>query len=253
MTLDEIKISKAIAGSYMKDLIDSMESDIAIIGAGPSGMAAGYYLAKEGLRVVIFEKDVCIGGGIWGGGMMFTRVVVQEEGKLILDEFGVETKEYEKGYYIANSLEIASTICSKTMEAGARIFNLIFAEDVMIRDSRVTGLVLNWTATERAHLHVDPLAIRSKVIIDATGHNAEVCSIVEKKVAPELKLKTGGSMWAEVGEKYVIENTKEVYPGLIAAGMATSTIFGTPRMGPIFGGMLLSGKKAAEIALESIR
>ncbi len=35
--------------------------------------------------------------------------------------------------------------------------------------------------------------------------------------------------------KAIIENTKEVYPGLIVAGMATNAVFGAPRMGPIFG------------------
>ncbi len=59
-------------------------------------------------------------------------------------------------------------------------------------------------------------------------------------------------MWADVGEKTVVEVTQEVYPGLIAAGMAATAVAGGPRMGPIFGGMLLSGEKAAMIALEKL-
>ena len=57
------------------------------------------------------------------------------------------------------------------------------------------------------------------------------------------------SLWADVGERELVENTKEVYPGLIVAGMAANAVYGSPRMGAIFGGMLLSGKKAAEIVL----
>jgi thiamine thiazole synthase len=60
-------------------------------------------------------------------------------------------------------------------------------------------------------------------------------------------------MWAEKGEREILENTKEAYPGLIVAGMAANAVFGSPRMGAIFGGMLLSGKRAAEIALEKLR
>ena len=60
-------------------------------------------------------------------------------------------------------------------------------------------------------------------------------------------------MWAEMAEKKIMENTKEVYPGLIVAGMAANAVCGTPRMGPIFGGMLLSGKRAAELAIERLR
>ncbi len=57
-------------------------------------------------------------------------------------------------------------------------------------------------------------------------------------------------MWADMGEKEIIQNTREIYPGLIVTGMAANTVFGSPRMGAIFGGMLLSGKKAAEVALQ---
>ena len=52
-------------------------------------------------------------------------------------------------------------------------------------------------------------------------------------------------MEAESGEQQVVENTKEAYPGLFVSGMAANQVFGGYRMGPIFGGMLLSGQKAA--------
>ena len=50
----------------------------------------------------------------------------------------------------------------------------------------------------------------------------------------------------------MVEKTSEVHPGLVACGMAVSTVFGIPRMGPTFGGMLLSGKKAAKVAKETL-
>ena len=256
MQLDEITISKAITESFMRDFLEAMEVDVAIGGAGPAGMTAAYYLARERLKTVVFERQLRVGGGMPGGGMMFNRIVVQEEGKKLLDEFTVETKEYRNGYYIADSLEATSTICSQAIKAGAKIFNLISVEDVMIREGdRITGLVLNWSATSLAGLHVDPLAIRAKMVIDATGHASEICHIVVNKLGGKLRTKTGGvsgekPMWADRGEKAIIDNTKEVYPGLIVAGMAANAVFGAPRMGPIFGGMLLSGKRAAEIAIE---
>ena len=52
----------------------------------------------------------------------------------------------------------------------------------------------------------------------------------------------------EVGERELVKNTKEVYPGLLVTGMSVNAAFGLPRMGAIFGGMLLSGKKVAELA-----
>jgi len=236
-----------------------MDVDVAVGGAGPSGMTAAYYLAKKRIKTVIFERSLRPGGGMPGGGMMFNTIVVQEEAKEILGEFDIRSEEYEKGYYIADSVEASSAICFKAIQAGAKIFNLMSIEDVMIRENeRITGLVLNWSAVGLAKLHVDPLTIRARIVIDATGHASEICHIVVNKLGNKLRTESGGvmgekSMWAEVAESKIMENTKEVFPGLIVAGMAANAVYGTPRMGPIFGGMLLSGKQAAEVALEILQ
>ena len=257
--MDEVVISRAIVESYMKDLMRAMVVDVAVVGAGPSGLVTAYYLAKEGIKVVVLERQLRVGGGMSGGGMMFNRIVIQEEGKRVLDEFGVSTKEYQKGYYVADSLEAISTLCSRAIKAGAKIFNLISVEDVMVREGdRITGLVLNWSAVSWSKLHVDPLTIRCKVAVDATGHDAEVCCIVAHKIGPKLRTKTGEvmgekSMWAERGEKEILKNTREVYPGLVVAGMTANAVFGSPRMGAIFGGMLLSGRKAARVATKLLK
>jgi thiazole biosynthesis enzyme len=259
MQLDDVIISRVITRNFMEEFQAAMDVDVAIGGAGPSGMTAAYYLAKEGLKTVIFEKSLRPGGGMPGGGMMFNTIVVQEEARGILDEFGVRTREYEKGYYTADSVEASSAICLKAIQAGAKIFNLISIEDVMIRkDDRITGLVLNWSAVNLAKLHVDPLSVRSRVVIDATGHASEICHIVVNKLGVKLNTEGGciigeRSMWAEIAERNIIENTREVYPGLIVAGMAANAVCGGPRMGPIFGGMLLSGKHAAGIAIEILK
>ena len=251
MKLDEIIISKAIIESYKEKLVGALDVDVAIVGGGPAGMVAAYYLAKENKKVALFERKLSLGGGMWGGGIMFNEIVVQEKAKELLNEFDVKTRRYKDGYYLADSIETVSTICSKTVKAGAKIFNLISAEDVMVREKRVCGLVLNWTAVEMAKLHVDPITMRAKFVVDATGHAAEIARLVENKSNIRLKTKTGkclgeGSMWAEVAESMIVKNSKEVCPGLYACGMCANAIFGGPRMGPIFGGMLLSGKKIAK-------
>ena len=38
--------------------------DVAIVGAGPAGLTAGYLLSKAGKRVAIIEKDSTYVGGI---------------------------------------------------------------------------------------------------------------------------------------------------------------------------------------------
>jgi len=257
MGLDEVKISRAIIEAYNEKLLDSLDVDVAIAGAGPAGMVCGYYLAKAGKKVVLFERKLSVGGGMWGGGIMFNEIVVQEEAKKILDEFGVRSRKYEKGYYLADSIDAVSTICSQSVHAGLRIFNLLSVEDVMVRAKRVCGLVLNWTAVEMANLHVDPITMKARFVVDATGHPAEVARVVERKSGIKLKTKTGKmigerSMWAEVGEDTIVKNSKEICPGLYACGMCANAVFGGPRMGPIFGGMLLAGKKVAEDLLKRL-
>ncbi|RKY33088.1 MAG: ribose 1,5-bisphosphate isomerase [Candidatus Omnitrophota bacterium] len=258
MHLDEIKISRAIIEGYKDKLVDSLEVDVAIVGAGPAGMCCGYYLAKEKKKVVIFERKLSIGGGMWGGGIMFNEIVVQDKARRILDEFGIKTRLYERNYYLADSIESVSTICSKAVKRGLKIFNLLSAEDVMIRKSRICGLVLNWTAVEMAGLHVDPITMKARFVVDATGHAAEVARIAERKSGIRLKTKSSRvmgekSMWAEVAEDTIVKNSKEVCPGLYVCGMSANAAFGAPRMGPIFGGMLLSGEKVAKDLLKKLK
>jgi thiamine thiazole synthase len=239
-------------------LKDTLSVDVAIVGGGPSGLICSYFLARKGFKVTLFERKLSIGGGMWGGGMMFNEIVIQKEGKKLLDEFGIQSRSYGKGYYTADSIEAISTLCSKAVKSGVTIFNLISAEDLILRDQRVTGLVLNWTAVEMANLHVDPLTIESKVVVDATGHATEVVAILQKKNDIRLFTETGKivgerSLWAEAAEKDTMLNTREVFPGLYVTGMAANATFGSYRMGPIFGGMLLSGEKAAVLISEELR
>jgi thiamine thiazole synthase len=54
-------------------------------------------------------------------------------------------------------------------------------------------------------------------------------------------------MHAEEGESFVVEEVAEIYPGLWITGMAVAAALGGPRMGPIFGGMLRSGQRVADL------
>ncbi len=256
--LNEVTITRAIINKYFKKLEDNVEVDVAVVGAGPAGLVASTCLAKAGYKVAIFERKLSVGGGIWGGGMLFNEIVVQEEAKRILEDFNIRVSKFEENYYTADSIETVSMLTAKAVQSGVAILNCITVEDVVMRPNRVIGLVIIWSAVEMAGLHVDPLAIRAKYVVDATGHDTEVVRVVQKKVPGQLLTPSGEiegekSMWSEKAEQLTVENTKEVFPGLFVAGMAANATFGGPRMGPIFGGMLLSGEKVAKLIQERLK
>jgi len=253
--LDEVEITKLIVGNYMKDLMEYASLDVAIVGAGPSGLTAAYYLAKAGKKVAIFDRRLSIGGGMWGGGMMFNKIVVQEDAKHILDDFSIN---YEKfgDYYVADSVHSVTSLAYHATKEGAKIFNLIGAEDVIIKNNRVSGLVINWSVI--GELPIDPLSIYSKYVIDATGHESEVIKTLVRKNNIKLNTPSGSiegehSMDADTAERVIVDNVKEVYPGIFVTGMAANAVFGSPRMGPIFGGMLLSGKRVADEIIKRLQ
>ncbi len=254
----ETLVSRGIIESYFNKLQDCLVLDAAIVGGGPSGIVAAYYLAKAGHKVALFDRKLSPGGGMWGGAMMFNDIVVQEEALPIVQELGLTYKPYRDGTYIIDSVHATAGLLYKATQAGAVIFNCYSVEDVVYKQGRVGGVVVNWTPVLREGLHVDPLTIISRTVLDGTGHDCEIAKTVARKNGVRLNTATGGvigemSMDAAEGERSTIENTKEIYPGLFVSGMAANGVSGSFRMGPIFGGMLMSGKKAAELMSRAIR
>lgn len=246
--VEEEIITRAIVERGSRFLLDLIKSDVIIVGAGPSGLVAGRYTAKAGLKTCIIERRLSFGGGIGGGGMLFPRIVVQEPAHEILEEVGVRLEPYSRGVWVADVAESIAKLAVGAIDSGARILLGANVEDLIIRNSRVCGVVVQWSAVALAGLHVDPLALESRAVVDCTGHDAEIVGIAAKK-NPELGIKLLGerSMDAVRAERAVVELTGEVFPGLWAAGMAAAAAKGGPRMGPIFGGMLLSGRKVADL------
>jgi len=257
MSFNETTITREIIKSYTAKLLDSIESDVLIAGAGPSGLVAAYYLAREGCKTIIIERHLSPGGGIPGGGIAMNEIILQEEAVTIAREFGIRVKPSEEaGLYCVDSVEMSAALTLKALQAGARIFNVMCVEDVCVCNQRVTGLVVNRT-TILGKLHVDPIMFKSRAVLDSTGHDAAVVQHLRKHgykiFSPTGDLVGEGAMDAVMGERFVVERTGEVYRGLFVSGMSVCAAFGGPRMGPIFGGMLLSGKKVAGLIQDSIK
>lgn len=248
----EANVSKAIVTSYFHKLQSHLSVDVVIVGGGPSGLVASEILAKKGYSVVLFDSKLAPGGGMWGGAMMMNEIVVQKEAWDILKRYEIQIEKVDDEIATCDSVQATSSLIYHASKSGAKIFNCISVEDVIFLNDRISGVVINWTPVRRLDMHVDPLMIVSKIVLDATGHPSEISRIAAQKNNIRLNTESGSLMGEKSlavyeGESSTIENTKEVYPGLFVSGMAANGVFGSFRMGPIFGGMLLSGEKAAHL------
>jgi len=250
----EKEVTRAIVGEFSRQFQEYTESDVIIVGAGPSGLMAGKELAEQGVKVLIVERNNYLGGGFWIGGYLMNKVTVRAPGHEVLLALGVPCQEVSPGLHVADGPHACSKVIAAACDAGVKFANMTMFDDAVLREgNRVAGAVVNWTpinALPREITCVDPIALESKLVIDATGHDACVVSKLEERGLIET---VGfGAMWVERSEDLVVEHTGEVHPGLIVMGMATATVYGLPRMGPTFGAMLLSGQRGAEIALEKL-
>lgn len=244
--IGEASISRAIVGEFTRWFNEYIVSDCIIVGGGPSGLIAARDLANAGLKTLIIESNNYIGGGFWIGGYFMNTLTFRAPADTILEELKIPYKEVEDGLFIADGPAACSKLISATCDSGAKILNLTKFDDVVLRNNRVEGVVINWapvSALPRQITCVDPIALESKIVIDATGHDAWVAKSLEKRGF--LKLQTYGPMDVGTSEDRVVEKTGQAYPGLYVIGMAAATVYGIPRMGPTFAAMLFSGRKAA--------
>lgn len=249
--ISEASISRAIVGEFSKWLQDYITSDVVIVGGGPSGLMAGRDLAKKNFKTLIIESNNYLGGGFWIGGYLMNTLTFRAPAQEILNELKIPHHEVEEGLFVSDGPSACSKLISSACEAGVKILNMTKFDDVVYRNSRVEGVVVNWTpvsALPRQITCVDPISLEAKVVIDATGHDACVCRSLERRNL--LKLAGFGPMDINSSEDKVVEKTGEIHPGLIVSGMAVSTAYGIPRMGPTFAAMLYSGRKAAQEAVK---
>jgi len=250
----EKDVTRAIVHEFARQFEEYVESDVLIAGAGPSGLMCGKILAERGYKVLIVERNNYLGGGFWIGGYLMNKITVREPADKVLDELGVPHKKVSEGLHVADGPHACSKLIAAACDAGVKFANLTTVDDVVLREGgRVAGLVINWTpvrAMPREITCVDPIAMESRIVVDATGHDACVCQTLADRGI--LELPGCAPMWVERSEDAVVEHTGEIKPGLIAIGMAVSTVFGLPRMGPTFGAMLLSGQRGAQSALAQL-
>ncbi|KAF4714187.1 thiamine metabolism- protein [Perkinsus olseni] len=255
----ESEVSREMTTRYMKDLYDFADTDIVITGAGSAGLSAAYELSKHpDVKVALIDQGVSPGGGAWLGGQLFSSMVVRKPAHLFLDEIGVEYDDASPNYVVVKHAALfTSTIMAKALaRPNIKLFNATAVEDLIVKKGRVSGVVTNWTLVSLNHdtqSCMDPNVMESRVLISATGHDGPMgASGVKRleKLGLVDPLQGMGALDMNSAEDAIVEGTREVAPGMIVAGMEVAELKGAPRMGPTFGSMMISGVKAARVALQ---
>ncbi len=72
---------------YMPPIKEQREEKVGIVGSGPAGLSCAYYLAQEGYRVTIFEREAVLGGMLTMGipSYRLPRQIVEAEVQLVRD------------------------------------------------------------------------------------------------------------------------------------------------------------------------
>ncbi|KQC12282.1 MAG: ribulose-1,5-biphosphate synthetase [Desulfuromonas sp. SDB] len=249
--MKDINITNHIIAEFYKDIQDRVSSDVIIIGAGPSGLVASYLLAQDNFKVTVFEKRNQPGGGIWGGGMMFNQLVLPDDLQDFLNQMSIKFKLHPDNLISVDSVHFSSALLYHATEVGVKIFNNIGVEDLLVVDDMVRGVVINWNDVIKNKIPIDPLTFEAKAVVDSTGHPADGVEKLARRGLVEISQEF--PMNADVAEKFVVEATGQLYPGLYVSGMAATAAKGGPRMGPIFGGMIKSGIKIANLIKQTWR
>ncbi|PIU55029.1 MAG: ribose 1,5-bisphosphate isomerase, partial [Chloroflexi bacterium CG07_land_8_20_14_0_80_51_10] len=75
--VSEKDVTRAIVRSFLRQFDEYVESDVIIVGGGPSGLVAGKKLAENGLKVLIVERNNYLGGGFWVGGYFMNKFTLR--------------------------------------------------------------------------------------------------------------------------------------------------------------------------------
>jgi len=265
----EATVSRAMTKRYFGDLDNYAESDIVIIGAGSAGLSCAYELSKiaPDVRVAIIEQNVSPGGGAWLGGQLFSAMVIRKPADKLVQELGVSYEDEGDYVVVKHAALMTSTLLSKVLASpNVKLFNATAAEDLIIREDPnvrggkyVGGVVTNWTLVTLHHdtqSCMDPNVIEAQVVVSSCGHDGPMGAHSVKRLSKLGMVPDVPGMAAldmNSAEDRIVNNTREVVPGMVLCGMELSEVDGSPRMGPTFGAMFVSGQKAAHVALAALR
>ncbi|GFS29196.1 thiazole biosynthetic enzyme, chloroplast [Actinidia rufa] len=158
-------------------------------------------------------------------------MVVRKPAHLFLDELDIEYDEQDNYVVIKHAALFTSTIMSKLLaRPNVKLFNAVAAEDLIVKEGR-------------------------ELVVSSCGHDGPFGATGVKRLKSIGMIDSVPGMKAldmNTAEDAIVRLTREIVPGMIVTGMEVAEIDGAPRMGPTFGAMMISGQKAAHLALQSL-
>ncbi len=159
---------------YQKEINNIINTDIAVFGAGPAGVAAAVMAARQGNKVLLVEKSGCL-GGMGTSGLVPAFMAAGDGEKILCQGFGYEVidkilighkkrEELLKGLreHIPIDPEKLKVIYDDLIKE-ANVYVKLFTQaiDVITEDKVVTGVII----AENEQLSM----VHAKQYIDTTG------------------------------------------------------------------------------------
>ena len=141
---------------YVPETEEKKEEKVAVIGAGPAGLSAAYFLAIKGYPVTVFER-LPVAGGMMAVGIPAYRLprdILNEEIKIIVDmgvkiktgvTFGKDItieslrKEGYKAFFIAVGLHVSRGLNVEGENLEGIIHGIDFLKDVSLKGNAAIG------------------------------------------------------------------------------------------------------------------
>lgn len=248
---------------------DEEKSDVIVVGAGMSGLACAYALAKEGKEVLLIERGESVGGKNLTGGRMYThalrdllgpevlaeapleRAIVKEQITMVSENSGM-TMDYTDYSFAEGDIPQSYSVCRSVFdewfagiaeEAGVMIYPGFHVLDVIEDNGKVTGVKVGmWDAETATYSEYDEFY--ADVVVAADGVNSFIAQ--KAGLRDDINVHQVG-----VGVKEIIELPEDVLSarfGLRNNEGAVRLIIGASN-GVSGGGFLYTNKSSVSLGM----
>ena len=174
----------------MADARNVIETDVAVVGAGPGGSAAAYHLARHGIDVTLLEKSAFPREKVCGDGLPPRGVRAVLRMGIDPDDPGFERVRGLRVYskhttielpwpkldrfpdygLVATRMDLDEKLARRAEKAGARLLERTEAVEPMLQDGWVIGVRVRPAAERDAEL----TEVRARVVLAADGASSKL-------------------------------------------------------------------------------